>query len=56
MWLGVIKGCPGRPGHRLFLFWAYHMWLALQNVTTNESFKRSDIQSELKALKVKGAG
>jgi len=37
-------------GFVMFLFWGWHMYLALTNVTTNEKMKYSELESYLKHL------
>ena len=31
----------------VWLFWAYHMWLTANNMTTNESIKRGRVRARI---------
>ena len=31
----------------VWLFWAYHMWLTANNLTTNESIKRGRVRARI---------
>lgn len=31
----------------VWLFWAYHMWLTANNMTTNESIKRGRVRNRI---------